>query len=308
MRSAVIDLGTNTFHLLVTEQHDHTTNVLYKDATATYIGRGGINQKIITPEAIDRAVELLKKYKQIIDSLSVTNIKAIGTSAIRNANNGQEFCEIILQKTGLNITVISGEQEAELIYEGVKLALPLGQEPSLIMDIGGGSVEFIIGNESRILWKHSFEIGGQRLIEKFMTTDPMPQPSVMRLQNYLREQLVALANAMHQYDPRTLVGSSGTFDTLSDIDSMHRTQQLPDATQTAFELPLAEFYRIYQQVLVSNRSERLTIPGMIELRADMIVVAMILIDYVLQSFNINTIKCATYALKEGIMYGNKSKN
>jgi exopolyphosphatase / guanosine-5'-triphosphate,3'-diphosphate pyrophosphatase len=308
MRSAVIDLGTNTFHLLVTEHQGSTTRVLYKDSTPTYIGRGGINQKTITPEAIERAVILLKKYKQVVDSLLVTEIKAIGTSAIRNADNGQEFCDIIYQKTGFTVTVISGEQEAELIYEGVKRALPLGQEPSLIIDIGGGSVEFIIGNEARIFWKQSFEIGGQRLLEKFMTTDPIPQPSVVRLQNYLQEQLLPLANAMHQYDPLTLVGASGTFDTLAEIDHIHRTQQPPEPSQTAFDLPLAEFYRTYQDVLFSNRSDRLNIPGMIALRVDMIVVAMVLIDYVLRSFNIKAIKCAAYALKEGVMWSNQSKN
>lgn len=303
MKYAIIDLGTNTFHLLIVEKQQNTVQKLYQDQIPAKIGKSGINQGVIVPEAIERAIGVLSQFKQKIDAygVNINNVNAIGTSAIRSAENKEDFCNIVKEKTGIQIQIISGEREAELIYEGVKQALDLGSEPSLIMDIGGGSVEFIIANATRIYWKQSFEIGGQRLLEKFMKSDPISQSSVSRLHTYFQENLLPLANAIHQYAPNTLVGSSGSFDTLVDIDYMHRFNHLPEASQTGFDLEISEFQRAYQLFVNQNRAERMNIPGMIELRVDMIVVGVILIDYILKTFNINQIKCSTYALKEGIL-------
>lgn len=303
MKYAIIDLGTNTFHLLIVEKQQNTVQKLYQDQIPAKIGKSGINQGVIVPEAIERAIGVLSQFKQKIDAygVNINNVNAIGTSAIRSAENKEDFCNIVKEKTGIQIQIISGEREAELIYEGVKQALDLGSEPSLIMDIGGGSVEFIIANATRIYWKQSFEIGGQRLLEKFMKSDPISQSSVSRLHTYFQENLLPLANAIHQYAPNTLVGSSGSFDTLVDIDYMHRFNHLPEVSQTGFDLEISEFQRAYQLFVNQNRAERMNIPGMIELRVDMIVVGVILIDYILKTFNINQIKCSTYALKEGIL-------
>ncbi len=303
MQKAIIDLGTNTFHLLIVKQNGQLVEQIYKDHVAAKIGKSGINQGVIMPDAIERAIAILQQFKQKIDEfqINLTNVTAIGTSAIRNASNGTDFCQIIENQTGIKIQVISGEREAELIYEGVKLAMDLGATPSLIMDIGGGSVEFIIANANKIYWKQSFEIGGQRLMEKFMTTDPITPQAIRRLHTYFQEQLLPLHNAIHQYAPKTLVGSSGAFDTLVDIDFMNRLEQLPNSKQTDFDLPISEFNRIYELLITKNRAERMAIAGMIELRVDMIVVGVVLIDYILQSFDIRHIRCSTFALKEGIM-------
>lgn len=177
----------------------------------------------------------------------------------------------------------------------------IGEGPSLIMDIGGGSVEFIIGNRSQIFWKQSFEIGGQRLMEKFMRNDPLSQADRRSLYNHFDENLIPLANAVHQYAPEKLVGSSGTFDTLVDIDFHHRTGDWPPASETDFNIPLEEFYRAYALILSGNHDERMAIPGMIELRVDMIVVAVCLIDYVLKTHGIGQIQVSKYALKEGVL-------
>jgi exopolyphosphatase / guanosine-5'-triphosphate,3'-diphosphate pyrophosphatase len=303
MKKAIIDLGTNTFHLLIIEQNELLVEQIYKDHVAAKIGKSGINQGLIAPDAIERAVGILQAFKQKIDEyqISLANVTAIGTSAIRNASNGSNFCQIVESNTGIKIQVISGEREAELIYEGVKLALDLGTEPSLIMDIGGGSVEFIIGNTEKVYWKQSFEIGGQRLMEKFMTTDPISSMAVRRLHTYFQEQLLPLHNAIHQYAPQTLVGSSGSFDTLVDINFMSRTGELPNTQQTDFDLSITDFMKTYELLINKNRTERMAVAGMIELRVDMIVVGVVLIAYILQSFDIQQIRCSTYALKEGIM-------
>ena len=303
MKFAIIDLGTNTFHLLSVEKTAAGIETLFKEHQAAKIGQAGINQGIITPEAIERALTVLKKYRQKIDEYEIepNNVKVIGTSAIRNARNRVEFCQIVWEQTHFEVEIISGEREAELIYEGVRQAVDLGTAPSLIMDIGGGSVEFIIANAERIFWKQSFEIGGQRLLEKFMSSDPISPAAIGRLNAYFQNQLLPLHNAMHQYAPQTLVGSSGSFDTLVDIDFMHRFQQLPNPQQTSFELSLSEFKRQYELLVSRNRAERMAIAGMIELRVEMIVVGVVLINYILETFDMQDIRCSTYALKEGIL-------
>ncbi|OIN61247.1 Ppx/GppA phosphatase family protein [Arsenicibacter rosenii] len=313
MKQAVIDLGTNTFHLMVVERAaDGTEKVLFRESRPAKIGKAGINQGMITEEAIGRALGVLGYFREQLDRLEVpvAQVVAIGTSAIRVAKNQAEFIERVREATGIRIQVISGDQEAGYIYHGVKAsgALNYPDETCLIVDIGGGSVEFIISARDRILWKQSFEIGGQRLMERFM---PDPQQAisgvaVRRLRDYLQEQLLPLVNALHQYSPRSgaplrLVGSSGTFDTLVDMWFMHSQGIWPPASQAAFELPVEEFYRSFEQLMTRNHDERMQLPGMIELRVDMIVVAVCLIDYLIRTFGIRQISTSTYSLKEGVL-------
>ncbi len=307
---AIIDLGTNTFHLLIVDAEAPSHPRIFHESRAARIGQGGINKRLITPAATERALEVLRYFREVLDRYEVPADRtfAFGTSAIRSAANSAEFCHVVEQETGITIQVIDGAQEAEYIYYGVRAAVTLDEVPVLIVDIGGGSVEFIIGNGSQVLWKQSFEIGGQRLIEKFMRTDPLADADRKRIYNYLEEQLIPLANAVHQYAPTTLVGSSGSFDTLVAMDVMHRTGQRPNPARTGFELPLAEFSRSFAQLLQGNREERMAIPGMIALRVDMIVVAVCLIDYLIKTHRIERIQVSNYALKEGVLTQLVAKN
>ena len=308
MKQAIIDLGTNTFHLLIVEKSGSAYTTLFRESRPAKIGQAGINQGIITEEGVGRALVVLTYFRQVLDQYSVSSeqVVAIGTSAIRVAQNQAEFIDRIRQATGISIRVISGDQEAEYIYKGVRAAGTLNDSTSLVMDIGGGSVEFILGNQTRIFWKQSFEIGGQRLRERFMTSDPISSGSIRRLYDYFQEQLLPLTNAMHQYQPTVgsslrLVGSSGSFDTLVDMWFMHERGHLPDPDQATFTLPVAEFYRAYELLITKNHEERMQIPGMVELRVDMIVVAVCLIDYVLKTYDLSQIRTSTYSLKEGVL-------
>lgn len=303
MKQAVIDLGTNTFHLLIVQKTGTTEQILFRESRPAKIGQAGINQGFITDEAIERALAVLTYFRQVLDQHGIApeQVLATGTSAIRVARNQAAFIDRVRQATGLSIRVISGAQEAEYIYHGVRAAGALDDQTALVMDIGGGSVEFILGNQSRIFWKQSFEIGGQRLREKFMTTDPISPGSIRRLHDYFQEQLLPLANAVHQYQPAVLAGSSGSFDTLVDMWFMDERGHLPPSDQTTFALPLTEFYRCYELLISRNHTDRMALPGMIELRVDMIVVAVCLIDYILKTHRIAHIRTSTYSLKEGIL-------
>jgi exopolyphosphatase/guanosine-5'-triphosphate,3'-diphosphate pyrophosphatase len=298
MRIAIIDLGTNTFHLMIVEGLE----ILFKTSIPAKIGMDGICNGVISEEGIQRALGVLKGFREIIDSQSVSieKVFATGTSAIRNAGNQEVFIQRVLDETGIKIQVISGEKEAELISLGVKQAMKI-PETSMIMDIGGGSVEFIICNDEKIFWKQSFEIGGQRLMDKFMKSDPISMRSVQMMDDFFREKLLPLANACHQYDPKVLIGSSGSFDTLIDMKYMKEKGQLPARDEIAFEYSLPAFYWAYDELIFKNHAERMQIPGMIELRVDMIVVAMCMIRFIIQTLDIQRIRVSSYALKEGIM-------
>ncbi|GAB3314279.1 hypothetical protein GCM10027299_02240 [Larkinella ripae] len=299
MKQAVIDLGTNTFHLMITD----AGQTLFRESRPAKIGKSGINQGFITDEATERALVVLRYFREVLDQhqIPADQAVAIGTSAIRSAGNQAEFIEWVRRETGIVIRSISGDQEAAYIYAGVRAAGTLDEQMALVVDIGGGSVEFILGTEQRIYWKQSFEIGGQRLLERFMETDPISPTAVGRMNRYFQEQLLPLTNAVHQYAPAVLVGSSGSFDTLIDMQFMHEKGHWPDAGQTAFALPLKAFYRFYELLLVRNQAGRMQLPGMIELRVDMIVVGVCLIDYLLRTYRIQQIRVSTYSLKEGVL-------
>lgn len=296
MPSAIIDLGTNTFHLLIFEG----TEILYKQSTAAKLGMGGIQNGIITQEGIQRGVNVLKQFRTKLDELDVQKVFAFGTSALRSATNKDEVLEAFRSQAGIDVKVIDGKEEATLIYEGVKKAVEI-TKPTLIVDIGGGSVEFIICNKERVLWLQSFEIGGQRLIEKFMKKDPIPVSEIGKLQQYLREVLLPLSNAIHQYQPEVLVGSSGTFDTLNDMRYQKESGIWPPEDVAGFDFLMADFGWAYESLVFANREQRMQIPGMIELRVDMIVVSVILIGFLIQTFGFKAMKISNYALKEGAM-------
>ena len=294
---AVVDLGTNTFHLLISDSDFKT---IYKDKVAVMIGKDGINHGYITEEAQNRALHTLQGFRGIIDDHEVKQIYATATSAIRNASNGQELLNKIQKTSGITIRVISGEEEAEYIYYGVKRAFDLGEAPVLIMDIGGGSVEFIIGNRQALQWKQSFEIGAQRLLDQFQKHDPIWPEDVLNLEAFLEEKLLPLSKAIEKYLPKTLIGASGTFDTLSEICSL-KANMPKNFGATELPISLSGFDEIHQSILKKDRNQRLDIPGMVTMRVDMIVVASSLINYLLKKYNFDKLRISAYALKEGLL-------
>lgn len=299
-RLAIIDMGTNTFHLLIAEAHEKGYRIIHCTQIAVKIGKGGINQGYITGEAMQRAFDGMQEFKRISDEYNVQKIHAFGTSALRNAKNSEEVIGKIKTLTGIDVTVITGEQEAMLIYYGVRAALDLGEERSLIIDIGGGSVEFIIGNKHEVFWKQSFETGGQRLLEKFHHHDPITTQEIEAMNNHLTSVLPDLFTALKKYKPVALVGSSGSFDTLSDIFCIQNNiDKSDDDTETP--LTFDGFHSIYKNLIAMTREERMKIPGMIEMRVDMIVSACCLIQYLLENYPFKRIRVSSNSLKEGAL-------
>ena len=300
-RSAIIDLGTNTFHLLIIEFQGEDYNLIFKDRVTVKIGKDGITDGFINDLALQRALKALKYFSQEISKWKVKDVNCVATSAFRNAKNKEEVLAKIKAETGFSIEIISGEKEAEYIYYGVKTALDVGKDPALIMDIGGGSVEFIIGNRETISWKQSFEIGAQRLLDKFHKHDPISHEDINRLEVFLVSELAPLLDVLSVLEPVSLIGSSGTFDTLSDIFCAENDiDKSPEATETPLEKEA--FLKIHDELMYKNRQERLEIPGMIEMRVDMIVVASCIIHFLLKKHDFQKMRVSTNALKEGVLY------
>ncbi|HSY60593.1 MAG TPA: hypothetical protein VK796_01905 [Cytophaga sp.] len=301
-RIAVIDMGTNTFHLLITDIIDDKPVTLVNEKSAVGLGKGGINKGLITAEAMDRALKTLRAFRVILDAYAVMHVIATGTSAVRTATNKQQLIDRIKKEVNIDVEVINGEREAELIFRAVQQAIPMEDRTSLAMDIGGGSVEFIIGNAKEIIWKQSFEIGGQRLIERFHMHDPMREEDRLTMHEYFNTALLPLDEAVRKYKPVQLIGCSGTFDTLAEMNIQHHREKILLENQTSYLLSLVDFKRLRNQMVCSTRAERLSFAGMIELRADMVVVAICLIEHVLGLVKTNTVMVSTYSLKEGVLY------
>ncbi len=302
-RLALIDMGTNTFHLLITEVgEDGKLHDFVRTKVPVRLGQGGISNGAIAEEAYERALKTLKDFRKQIDAYDVETVRAMATSMVRNASNGDDFVKDIYKQTDIQVEVIDGAREAELIYYGVRSAGVLDAKTALIMDIGGGSVEFIICNEQEIFWKQSFEVGAQRLMDQFFKQDPIAPESIAAEKAYLTEKLIPLTDAVAKYKPSILVGSSGTFDTICDIDALSKGDTSRQKAQpAASSLTIEDYYKIHNELLQKNHNERLAVPGMLEMRVDMIVLASIVVDFVLQKYNLQEIRVSAYALKEGVL-------
>ncbi|UOG74242.1 phosphatase [Hymenobacter tibetensis] len=303
-RLALIDMGTNTFHLLIVElpeERHAEPQVLMRTKVGVRLGEGGISKGEITPQAFARALHTLQAFQEEIELHQVTDVRATATSAVRVARNGSELVQAIFEQTGIRVEVIPGEREAELIAKGVRQAVPLGDERNLIVDIGGGSVEFIIADEATIFWKQSFEIGAQRLLDMFFP-DPsgvMSAAAVAAEQAHLSVVLAPLVAAIEEFQPVAVVGASGSFDSLADMQlgQLRTEAELPPCT----DLAMSSFQNSYRQLLSSTHEERKAIPGILPMRADMLVVASVLFDFVLGVSGITRIRTSAFALKEGLL-------
>lgn len=303
-RLALIDMGTNTFHLLIVElpaAPGQPPHELLRTKAGVRLGEGGISRGEIAPAPYARALHTMAGFKEEMELHGVTQVRATATSAMRVARNGPALVREISEQFGIEVEVIAGGREAELIWRGVRQAVPLGPQRQLIVDIGGGSVEFIIANDHEIFWKQSFEIGAQRLLDQFFP-DPsgvFPAAAVAAEQAYFDAILGPLVAAISELKPVGLVGASGSFDSLADMQlgCLRPDKELPPCS----ELLLSSFQHSYAQLLSRDHAQRLALPGILPMRANMLVVATVLIDWILGISGITQIQTSAFALKEGLL-------
>lgn len=297
-RIAILDLGTNTFNLLVAEKGEQGDPVfIYSKELPVELGKGGIHKKEITAEAMQRAIKALHTHRLKMDEFNVDEYYAFATSAVRDAENGKDFTRKMRIETGIEIKILSGDEEAAWIYEGVKYASVLGKQRSLIMDIGGGSTEFIIADEKEIFWKKSYPLGVSRLYEIFYPADPLVHKKA-EVEKHISTILTDMFEAAEIFKPVELIGSSGSFDSFAEM-IIHRTSSGRKALN-GFEYPLQEFKKLYDDLIVSNVDERLQMPGLLQMRAPMFAYSAVLTELTIKKLSLQKMKLSRYAMKEGI--------
>ena len=300
MRLAVIDLGTNTFHLLIAESKGKDFEILYKTNVPVKLGEGRINDNVIVSAAFERGVSTLKEFKKKIDKYQVDKVKATATSAIRSAENGEDFVRSVWEQAQINIEIITGDEEAVSIYEGVKLSGAI-DELALIMDIGGGSVEFILCNTGKLIWKKSYNIGAARLMQKFFKSDPISDGDKSAIIKHIQSQLNDLFEICDQYKPQTLIGSAGAFETFAELIIRKNNKPLDVSKLKVYEFNYDDYASTTLALINATHDERSIMPGMIPLRIDMSVIAALITNYVMDRLKITKLKLSTYDLKMGVL-------
>lgn len=303
MRMAIIDMGTNTFNLLIVEtSEDKKYKILFKGKEGVKLGKGGINNNIITPEAFNRGVNAIEKHIINIKKFNTDRIIATATSGIRSTTNGKEFVNTIENKFGLKIKIVSGDEEADLIYRGVKQAIKFNSENTLILDIGGGSNEFIIANDKGLLWKHSFNLGIARLLDMFMPSNPITPKEIEKVEEYIDSELSVLYDAVKIYHPKSLIGCSGTFNTFRSI-IMAKNGSIPKEIKNKASYPISmeEYSILHEELLNSTLEERNNMKGLEPVRVEMIVLASIFVNFIINKLEINSLTQSAFAIKEGLV-------
>lgn len=293
-RLAVIDLGTNTFHLLIVEAEGQKFKVLYRERRFIKLAEEGIEKIGTAPFQL--AISTMEHYHAVLKQFQVEQIKAFGTAALRTASNGKMLMELIEVKTGIKVQLISGAREAALIHKGVAQAFAIGEENVLIMDIGGGSVEFIIANQQEVIWAKSFPIGVAVLFHQFHKSDPISADEIDALKTYLKQMLMPLDTALATNEAiQYLIGASGTFDVLEN------NLPLQTKEQTHTKVAVDAIYAYNAEIIATTLAERLAITTIPTARAELLVVALILVEVVLEKITAQSVVISKYAMKEGML-------
>lgn len=300
-RIAIVDLGTNTFNLLIVALFpDGTWKELFRNSIPVKLAEGGITRHTIAKDRYYRGVDVMQVHRATIDNYRCAEIHAYATSAVREALNGVEFTKLIAEKTDISVKIIDGNVEAELIHDGVRQTLPATDDKLLIMDIGGGSTEFILSDGEKITWKASFPLGVSRIKEVLQPEDPLGKTGKKELEDMLIEVLEPLWESIKQHHPKILVGASGSFKTFRQIlekrQGLHQSKENPIAT----EFQYSKFQDLARELFINDYKYRLNIPGMHPMRADTLHLSAIMTELVLKRLDINRLYQSGFALKEGV--------
>ncbi|MGV6860153.1 MAG: Ppx/GppA phosphatase family protein [Putridiphycobacter sp.] len=287
---AIIDVGTNTVNLLIVNKMNAAYEVLFKDKVGVGLGKNGINQKKISPSAFSRGIDCLKSYSKICRDHGTNEIIAIGTSALRNAKNGHQFVKEVKKQTNIEINVINGEQEAELIYNGINLIHPF-EKKSLIMDIGGGSTELILADQNGIVEKNSFEIGLSRIHQLFSLSDPFSPDDIQRINRYIAEHVDV------SYASPILIGASGSFKTFYKMlnQNSHPDNQCVKGDIKAFD-------KLLTKIVKSTFESRKNNPLIDPVRYEMLPIAAVKVKWIIERMKIKEIYTSPHSMKEGLIF------
>lgn len=305
---AAIDVGTNSFHLIIVSvDHRGIMQVFYKEKEVVRLGCCAGDMKELQEDAIQRGIDALNRFALLAHSESA-EICAVATSAVREAANKEDFVQRVNKETGISIEVVSGIEEGRLIYLGAIHALPIENQKVLIIDIGGGSTETIIGFKGEVKYIHSEKLGAIRINQQFFPDGNISDESINSCRDYIKGSWAPTMKRLIEIGFETVIGTSGTIINLVIMALLARNETLPEELN-GNSVSREELLNIIGEIISYKTSEeRKLIPGLDPTRADIIVGGALIIENAIKSLNIQSITISSYALREGIVFNTIQKN
>jgi exopolyphosphatase/guanosine-5'-triphosphate,3'-diphosphate pyrophosphatase len=291
---AVIDLGSNTFHLLIVDAGaDFGIQPVVRQRIFTGLSKGGTAS--ICEESMEAGLQAIRIFREILQTHGNPPLRIIGTASLRTASNRQQFIDAASALLYAPIEIIDGIREAALIYGGVTLLPQLCTGTHLIMDVGGGSTEFILIRDGERLWSASYALGVGVLFARFPHSEPVSLAEISAIAGYVRDTVADMLPVLHGNRPQSLAGASGSFEVLESMAGHEISQASASIVQKE------TFYEIYDRIIQSTMEERLQMKGLPAERASLIVTGMILKKTILELSEAPLIQISPYALKEGVL-------
>ena len=316
---AGIDIGTNTIRLLVTDTSDTTHRELYSGRTITRLGQELERTGMLAPEAQERSLKAIGAFSQVIAGLSVDRIAAVGTSALRNAANAAEFIAAVRRRTGIEVSVIAGDDEAKLTLLGVRRALSPGkggaEDPlasALVVDIGGGSTELIATSHGNVEIVTSIPLGAVYLTERFLRSDPPLRAEMDDLRRIVSTELDAWerkslrARGVRPSTFATVAGTAGTITTLAAMDQA--LTEYDPARINGYTLSRASLDRLVNLLSVSTLDARRQLAGLEAGREDIILAGAVVAQEIMDRCGARQMLVSDWGLREGIVFDLYEKN
>ncbi len=301
MRVAALDLGTNSFHLLVADVHaDGHLDPIVREKEMLRLGDVVSHHGHIPSTAADQVVATVRRFRLLAESTGADEVLARATSAIRRATNGADVVDRIEAETGVDVEVISGHEEARLIFGAIRASVVLDPAPALCFDLGGGSLEVMVGDSRGMQWAASVPLGVARLTAELVHSDPINKRDRRALRDRIEEELTPVRDAVAPYAPRMAVGSSGTFEALAHMTAARRDADVP-STLNQITITRDEFLVVHKEIIGSTASERLRLDGLDARRVDLVVAGSQLLASAMELFDFDTLTISEWALREGIV-------
>jgi len=289
---AVLDLGTNTFKLVISKTQCPFPPV-YRSEKVVFIGKGGLQNKRILEDAVHRAQKVLRSFTKVIVQYQPNKIKAVATEAIRNAENSDEILSELQLNIPFSIEEISGKGEAELTWLGVRESGLLKTETDMIIDIGGGSTEVIFANQNKLFWSKSYKAGVSRALEQVDVQNLPSKDTLSTMLAYFKTHMPGLTEMLKQYQPQRLIGTAGSFNSWRKISEPENKGNIP-----FYLFSNGSLLDLINKINTSPLEQRQNI---ISFRRETIVPAGIIIKYLMEIHTFKTIYQCSYSLAEGLI-------
>ena len=297
---AAIDVGTNSIHLVVARPvGNQRFEILEREKEVVRLGRGSSDMKTLTPDAIERGVEVLRRMRRIA-AVHGAGVRAVATSAVREAANRDEFLERARAEAGVDVEVISGFEEARLIHLGVLQAVPAYDRRLLLIDIGGGSTELLVGQGGDVLAARSLKLGAIRLTERFFSHDRVRSSEVKECRQYVRSFLAPVVRDYRRLGFEVAIGSSGTIANIGQMAALRRGSA--PHSKNNLEFSRDELGDIVEVIVGAETTKaRARIPGLDEKRVDIIVGGVLLLEQAFAELGVDKMVVSDFALREGVL-------